>query len=86
MQFTLIATVLALAASVAAAPSGTCPEIHPTDPTTFLTDDADCNVFYICDYSGPVKFNCPAGLDFSPNSWNCDYPAHAGCTVGGPHY
>jgi len=95
MQFTLTAAaslVLALAslassAAVAApdaplearAPKGKCPPIYPHSPTTFLPDDKDCNVFYICDYPGPVRFNCPAGLHFSPTTWVCDYPANAGC-------
>ena len=89
MQFTILTTILAasLAAATAIAspeiearsPDGHCPPIHDKSPTTFLPDTSDCNVFYICDHSGPVKFHCPAGLHFSPNTWVCDYPAHAGC-------
>ncbi|KAI5857126.1 hypothetical protein BZA05DRAFT_387329 [Tricharina praecox] len=60
-------------------PSGTCPQVYDHSPTPFLSDTADCNVFYICDHSGPVKFNCPVGLHFSPSTWVCDYPANAGC-------
>ncbi|KAF8244231.1 hypothetical protein K440DRAFT_610516 [Wilcoxina mikolae CBS 423.85] len=86
MQFSAITIILALTSSVFAtaavekrSPSGTCPVITDTSPTTFLADDSDCNVFYICDHSGPVKFNCPAGLHFSPTNWICDWPNHAGC-------
>ncbi|KAF8542306.1 hypothetical protein BDD12DRAFT_825888 [Trichophaea hybrida] len=80
MQFTSITILLTLATTALCAPSGKCPVITNTSPTTFLTDDSDCNVFYICGYSGPVKFNCPAGLYFSPTTWVCDYPAHSGCS------
>ncbi|KAA8912025.1 hypothetical protein FN846DRAFT_934020 [Sphaerosporella brunnea] len=86
MQFTTVAVLLAAATSAFASvipekrsPSGTCPPIYDYSPTTFLSDDSDCNVFYICDHSGPVKFNCPAGLHFSPTTWVCDFPNRAGC-------
>ena len=59
-----------------------CPYIYDNSPTTFLSDKTDCNVFYICDHSGPVKFNCPVGLEFSPTYHICDFPASAGCSSG----
>ncbi|KAI5813481.1 hypothetical protein BZA77DRAFT_320991 [Pyronema omphalodes] len=83
MQFILVLATLLTAA--VAAPNGYCPPLHPQDPTTFLSDTESCQIFYICDHSGPVKFSCPEGTNFSPNTHNCDFPNHAGCTVGQYH-
>jgi len=94
MQFmSILPIIVSLAATAAAGavpekpvearsggPSGSCPYVTDHSPTTFLSDTADCNVFYICDHSGPVKFHCPQGLHFSPRTWVCDYPANAGCS------
>ncbi|KAI5853787.1 hypothetical protein BZA05DRAFT_394758 [Tricharina praecox] len=91
MQFTTLLSLvasfsLATAAAIASpniearSPSGSCPSTYEHSGTAFLSDTSDCNVFYICDHNGPVKFNCPVGLHFSPSTWVCDYPASAGCS------
>ncbi|CCX14322.1 hypothetical protein FPQ18DRAFT_313170 [Pyronema domesticum] len=81
MQFSVIATILAISAGVFAAPSAPCPEITDKSPTTFLSDNASCSTFYICDRSGPIKYECPKGLEFSKTNWVCVDPKDAACSL-----
>ncbi|KAI5853790.1 hypothetical protein BZA05DRAFT_444073 [Tricharina praecox] len=84
MQFTTILSLVAsvsLASLASATVLGSCPSPSEHSGTIFLTDRTDCNVFYICGNDGPVKFNCAAGLHFSPSTWVCDYPVSAGVSL-----
>ena len=45
----------------------------------FLPDPADCGKYYVCDASGPVHMNCPAGLWWNKLKNECDWPYNTDC-------
>ncbi|KAI5811807.1 hypothetical protein BZA77DRAFT_160194 [Pyronema omphalodes] len=72
MQYTIIA-VLALAAAAIAGPAESCPPQTEKTPATFIPDNSDCGVFYICDRNGQaVKYDCPTGLGYNAATKICE--------------
>lgn len=76
-----LAALCLASASAVILPNG-CPLPDPLDYTVHQPHESDCSKFYKCDNGVKVLFDCPAGLDFNPSLWVCDWPEQAGCTSG----
>lgn len=53
----------------------------PAEEEAMFPHEADCSMFYKCNWGTPVLMQCPDGLHFNPQINVCDWSGN-GCTSG----
>ncbi|XP_020707522.2 peritrophin-1-like [Athalia rosae] len=65
-----------------AAQANPCPADPDSIDRVLLPHPHNCSLFYKCDWTTPVLFECPQDLHFNIDLQICDWPWHAGCDSG----
>ncbi|GAB1866418.1 Peritrophin-1-like [Camponotus japonicus] len=56
-----------------------CIDLVHHEHQVLLSHSTNCSLFYKCDWSMPMLFECPEELHFNPVLQVCDWPWQAGC-------